>query len=131
MRRVITVVAAIIRRDGKILITRRPQGVHLAGLWEFPGGKTEPGEPLTTALAREILEELGVEISILEERFTVEHDYPEKSVRLHFFECRIVSGEPSALEVDGLEWVAPQDLGRYSFPEADTDLISKLQRETP
>ncbi|HEX4999034.1 MAG TPA: 8-oxo-dGTP diphosphatase MutT [Terriglobia bacterium] len=129
MRRVITVVAAIIRRDEKILITRRPQGAHLGGLWEFPGGKTEPGELLEAALKREILEELGVEISVLEERFAVEHAYPEKTVGLHFFECRIESGEPAAIAVDDILWVPPQDLALYDFPEADKDLIALLTRK--
>jgi 8-oxo-dGTP pyrophosphatase MutT (NUDIX family) len=73
---IVRVVAAIIRREGQILITRRPDNVHLAGLWEFPGGKVEPDESLQTALRREIREELGVTIEVLDERFQIQHDYP-------------------------------------------------------
>jgi mutator protein MutT len=124
----ITVVAAIIRRNGNILITRRPDDVHLAGLWEFPGGKVEPGESLQLALVREILEELGVEIAVFDEYFTVEHTYPTKAVRLHFFECSIVSGEPAALQVADLRWVTPTELHTFDFPEADRELLRKLQR---
>ena len=77
---IISVVAAIIRRNGKILITRRFNNVHLPGLWEFPGGKVEPDESLNSALEREIFEELGVTIHVEDECFTVDHDYPTKSV---------------------------------------------------
>lgn len=122
-------VAAIIRRGQKILISRRPEGVHLSGLWEFPGGKVETGESLEPALAREILEELGVEISVIRETFSVEHQYSDRAVRLHFFECRIEKGEPAAIEVDSLQWVSAADLGRYQFPEADKELVARLQRE--
>ncbi len=87
----IEVVAAVVRRNGKILITSRLDNVHLGGLWEFPGGKVEPAESLEGALLREIREELGVDIIAGNELFTVEHDYPGKSVRLHFFNCTISS----------------------------------------
>src|SRR5689334_1295767 len=95
----IRVVAAIIRREGKFLITRRPGNVHLAGLWEFPGGKVEEGESLEEALVREIVEEIAVRVSVGAEFFQVEHQYPTRSVRLHFFDCTIVSGELQAIEV--------------------------------
>jgi 8-oxo-dGTP diphosphatase len=112
-----------------MLITRRPAGVHLAGLWEFPGGKVEPEESLEEALVREIREELGIGIAVLAERFAVRHEYPSKSVQLHFFECAIAEGEPQSLGVDAWLWVAPSSLGSYAFPEADRDLIAALQRE--
>ena len=123
---IVTVVAAIIRREGKILITRRFDNVHLPGLWEFPGGKVEPGESLPNALIREIREELGIGISVQDEFFTAEHEYPAKSVRLHFFNCSIVSGEPQIIEVADLRWAAPSELNRYPFPEADRELIAIL-----
>lgn len=123
----VTVVAAIIRRNNKILITRRFDNVHLAGFWEFPGGKVEPDEALETALAREILEELGLRIRVEYEYFSVQHDYPDRTVRLHFFNCSIIEGEPQALEVADLRWVEPHELDQYQFPPADAELISRLR----
>src|SRR3954453_1513497 len=95
----ILVVAAIIRRDGRILITRRFDHVHLPGLWEFPGGKVERGESLEAALRREIREELGIDVAVGRKYFTIEHQYPSKVVDLHFFDCTIEHGEPAAIEV--------------------------------
>ena len=125
----IEVVAAIIRRASRILITRRFSDVDLPGLWEFPGGKVEPRESLHDALQREIQEELGVTISVQDEYFTIEHHYPLKSVRLHFFNCAIESGEPALLEVADLRWVKPSELDQYAFPEADRTLIDRLKGE--
>ena len=125
---IIDVVAAIIRRGGQILITQRFDHVHLPGLWEFPGGKVEAGESLQAALEREIMEELGVKIRVHDEFFTVEHDYPTKSVRLHFFNCSIIEGEPQLIEVADMRWVHPQDLVQFDFPPADAELIARLRR---
>jgi mutator protein MutT len=122
----VEVVAAIIRRAEKILITRRGDHVHLAGLWEFPGGKVEDGESLRSALQREIREELGVDVRVDDEFFTVEHEYPTKSVRLHFFNCTILQGEPRPLDVADLQWVEPAALPDFEFPPADLELIRKL-----
>lgn len=121
----IDVVAAVIERGGKILITRRPEGSHLAGLWEFPGGKPHPGESLEEALRREILEELDAEVMVRERIDTVEWTYPDKRVRVVFFRCAI-RGEPRALEGQEMAWVAPADLPRYDFPAADAALIARL-----
>jgi len=123
----IDVVAAIIRRDTKILITQRLDDVHLARLWEFPGGKVEPGESLEVALRREIQEELGIKIRVDDEFFTVDHDYPTKSVRLHFFNCVILEGDAQPLDVADLRWVKPDDINNYQFPPADIELIRKLR----
>jgi mutator protein MutT len=123
----IIVVAAIIRRNGKILITQRPPGVHLSGLWEFPGGKVEPTESLESALQREIGEELGIEIQVQNEFFRTDHHYPSRSVRLHFFNCSIIKGEPRALTVADVRWVAPCDIDRLDFPEADKELLAHLR----
>jgi len=120
----IDVVAAVIRRDGKILITQRLDDVHLARLWEFPGGKVEAGESFEVALQREILEELGVEIRIHEEFFTTEHDYVTKSVRLHFYVCTLLT-----LAVPDLRWIRPNELCNFEFPPADADLIARLARD--
>jgi mutator protein MutT len=124
---IIRVVAAIIRRGTHLLITRRPSDVHLAGLWEFPGGKVEPGESLSRALEREIREELDVTLDVGGEFFHVAHTYPELTVELHFFDCRILAGDPRPLQVAELRWVLPAELNDYHFPEADRELISRLQ----
>ena len=119
-------VAAVVRRNGRILITRRLDHVHLGGLWEFPGGKVEAGESLEGALLREIREELGMEIAVGSEIFTIEHDYPTKFVRLHFFNCTVIQGEPQPLDVSELRWVTPTQLAEFEFPPADAELIQKL-----
>jgi 8-oxo-dGTP diphosphatase len=124
---IVEVVAAVIRRGGKILITQRPDDVHLARLWEFPGGKVEAAESLESALEREIKEELGIRIVVGDEFFTVEHDYPGKSVRLHFFNCGIEEGQPVTLGVADLRWVLPAELMNFEFPPADAELIEKLR----
>lgn len=124
---VVEVVAAVIERDGGILIARRPPGAHLGGLWEFPGGKPLPGETLEDALRREIGEELDVDPSVGERIETVEWSYPDKRVRLHFFRCAI-SGEPRPMEGQTLAWVSPEELPRYQFPAADAALIERLTR---
>ena len=124
----IEVVAAVIERDGKLLITRRPEGSHLSGLWEFPGGKPQPGETFEQALRREIDEELGAEVSVGERLETIEWQYPDKRVRLVFFRCD-VRGEPRPLEGQEMAWVTPAELARYEFPPADAALIQRLRRD--
>jgi 8-oxo-dGTP diphosphatase len=123
----ITVVAAIIRSAAKILITRRFNDVHLPGYWEFPGGKVEQDETLEAALEREIREELGLKIHVDDEYFTIEHTYPSRTVRLHFFNCSVLEGEPKALGVADLCWVEASELGQFQFPPADEELIQRLQ----
>jgi 8-oxo-dGTP diphosphatase len=124
----ITVVAAVICRDGKILITRRVDTAHLPGLWEFPGGKVEQGETLKAALMREIREEVGVNVIVFDQCLSIEHEYPRKSVKLHFFNCAIVAGIPRSIQVADLSWVTPPELTTYSFPEADREIILRLQK---
>ena len=122
------VVAAIIRRGDSILLTRRPPNVHLPNLWEFPGGKVEAGESLTSALQRELREELGIEAEVSDEYYTTTHHYQIKTVELHFFNCAIARGEPRALEVAEFRWVKTSALRSYKFPEADLELIEMLAR---
>ena len=122
----IVVTAAVIERDGKLLITRRQQGVHLEGLWEFPGGKCDDGESLRACLERELREELDVGATIGPEIFTTTHAYPERSVELHFFECEI-SGTPRPLIGQEMRWVERGDLASLQFPPADAELIEQLR----
>ncbi|HXJ77854.1 MAG TPA: 8-oxo-dGTP diphosphatase MutT [Candidatus Methylomirabilis sp.] len=123
----IEVVAAVIERDGKLLITRRREGTHLAGLWEFPGGKPERGEALEDALRREIREELDAEVRVGERIETIDWQYPDKQVSLVFFRCA-VEGEPRPLEGQEMAWVTAAELARYEFPAADARLIARLSR---
>lgn len=123
----IEVAAALIFDSDRLLIAQRPPGVHLEGLWEFPGGKREPGETYEACLLREIREELGCEVLVGPMLHESEHAYPEKSVRIRFFQCRIVSGMPEPLECAALRWVSQDSLGQFQFPEADMALIEQLK----
>jgi mutator protein MutT len=123
----IEVSAALIFRDGKLLITQRYAKSHLGGLWEFPGGKREPGETFEQCLVREIREELGVEISVGELFEEIHHTYPEKSVRLKFFTCRLMSGEPRPLDCAAVKWIDRTQLAAHAFPAADAQLLEKLK----
>ena len=124
----IEVVAALIRDDaGRYLITRRRQGTHLAGLWEFPGGKREADETLEQSLRRELAEELGAVFTVEELFETVRWTYPEKAVVLHFFRCRVTAGIIAPQEGQLMEWVAPAEFGRFDFPPADAELLRRLE----
>ena len=125
-RRVTEVSAALIFRGGKLLITRRHFDTHLGGLWEFPGGKREPDETFEQCLMREIREELGVEISVGKLFESVTHAYPEKTVHLKFFVCRLECGEPQLLGCSAFKWISAAELDKYQFPVADTQLLEKL-----
>jgi 8-oxo-dGTP diphosphatase len=121
----IVVTAAVIEHDGRYLVTRRQRGVHLEGLWEFPGGKCEPDESLPDCLRRELLEELGADTLVGQEILAVTHHYPEKSVELHFIACRLL-GEPAPLLGQEMRWVAREDLRSLQFLPADDELIAVL-----
>ena len=121
----IVVTAAIVEDHGRYFVTRRQKGVHLEGFWEFPGGKCEPGESLTHCLRREMKEELGVDAVVGDEIFSVTHDYPDRSVELHFLVCRLL-GSPVALLGQEMRWVERKDLASLNFPPADAELIVRL-----
>jgi len=123
----IDVAAALIFRERKLLITQRRADDHLPNLWEFPGGKVEAGETFEECLVREIREELGVEILVGELVEDLTHSYPEKTVRLLFFRCRLVAGEAKAIHVQDLRWIAREELGDFEFPAADARLIERLR----
>ncbi len=114
-----TVTAAVIQRDGKLLIARRPANGLLGGLWEFPGGKLQEGEDLPACLRREIKEELGVEIEVGAALGVYRHAYTHFSVTLHAFACRLISGEPLPLQASDLRWSAPAELPDYPMGKLD------------
>jgi 8-oxo-dGTP diphosphatase len=121
----IVVVAAIIERDGCFLVTLRPDGTHLAGHWEFPGGKVHESETHVEALRREVFEELDCVVEVGELAHSVTHAYPEKTVQLFFYRCGL-KGEPKPIIGQQMQWVAKSELSRLPFPEADRDLIKLL-----
>lgn len=122
--------AGLVFRGGKLLITQRHAADHLGGLWEFPGGKREPGESFEQCLARELREELGIEVEVLEHLETITHDYPERTVHLRFFRCGLRSGEPEPLGCAALKWIGAAELEQHPFPAADARLLARL-RATP
>ena len=122
-----TVVAAVIRDEsGAILMTRRPAGTHMGGLWEFPGGKVEDGESPEAALVREIDEELGATIEVGEPVTFAVHEEPGLRILLLFFSARVISGEPHPHEGQTIAWVPPADLDTYPTPPADAELVRRL-----
>jgi len=126
---IIVVLAGVIARDGKLLVTQRLEGTHLSGYWEFPGGKCEPGEDHESCLSREILEELNVTAQIGQEILVTEHAYPSRTVRLHFRWCRI-QGEPTPVLGQAMRWITRDELGELQFPDADRELINLLLTST-
>ena len=125
--REITVVAAVIHDpDGRVLLTRRPDDRHMGGLWEFPGGKVDPGESPTEALARELVEELDLAVEVREPITFAVHDEPGLRILLLFYAATIVSGTPRSLDGQELAWVQTGDLERYPTPPADAQLVARL-----
>ena len=121
----IVVVAAIIEREGRFLVTLRPDGTHLAGHWEFPGGKVHHSETPAEALRREVFEELDCVVEVGELAHSVTHAYPEKTVQLFFYRCAL-DGEPKPIIGQQMQWVGKSELSQLPFPEADRALIKLL-----
>lgn len=121
------VTAAVVERDGLLLVTRRIDGTHLAGHWEFPGGKCEPGESPEECLVRELREELGVVAAVGGEIYRTLYAYADRRLDLRFFRCDI-EGEPTPLIGQEIRWVARQDLLELQFPPADSELVDRLAR---
>ncbi len=119
---------AVIWNDaGQILIDRRKPGGKMGGLWEFPGGKVEPGESIETCVAREVQEELGIQIAVGESLMTIDHDYTEFTLTLYVHHCRHISGIPQTIECDEIRWVRPEELSQFTFPKANAVIIQALQ----
>lgn len=123
----IEVAAGLVFRSGKLLITQRYPDSHLGGLWEFPGGKRHSDETFEACLQRELMEELGIEVAVGELVETIEHAYPEKTVRLKFFRCEWLRHEPQALGCPAFRWITRDELDQYPFPPADARLLKQLQ----
>jgi mutator protein MutT len=123
----IEVAAGLVFREGKLLITQRPAGGHLAGLWEFPGGKREANESFEECLRRELKEELGIEVEVGEIVESITHAYPEQIVHLKFFRCTWQRNEPQALGCPALRWITAEELNEHEFPAADARLLDKLK----
>jgi 8-oxo-dGTP diphosphatase len=121
----IVVTAAVIEQAGAFLVTRRQAGTHLAGSWEFPGGKCDVGESLDACLRRELREELDAEAEVGGEIHATTHDYPDRRIELHFMSCRLLTAPAAALGQE-MRWVARADLASLQFPPADAELIQML-----
>jgi mutator protein MutT len=124
---IIDVAAALVFREGKLLITQRQADAHLGGLWEFPGGKREPNETFEACLRRELREELGIEVAVGELVESLTHAYPEKTVHLKFYRCRWEEHEPQLLGCSAFRWVRAGELKDYAFPAADARLLGSLR----
>jgi mutator protein MutT len=121
----VAVVAAVIEHGGRFLLTRRQEGAHLAGLWEFPGGKIGAGESHSDALRRELVEELNTDVVVHDLVLETTHTYPDRTVTLFFYRCDLL-GVATPMIGQQMEWVAKAELSALPFPPADDELIKKL-----
>ena len=120
------IAVAVIERGRQVLIGQRPEGVPLAGYWEFPGGKVEPDETYEAAVVRECLEETGFEVEIVDEFTPVEHTYQHDVVAIRFFRCRVRNGDAVGEPHGAFQWVDRPSLVDYQFPDANAALIKEL-----
>jgi len=129
VKTVLVSAVALIDRDGRVLLARRPEGKSMAGLWEFPGGKVEPGETPEHALIRELQEELGIDTwqSCLAPLSFASHSYEDFHLLMPLFACRKWQGIPQAREGQALKWVRVNEMRDYAMPPADLPLISVLR----
>lgn len=125
-RPLLEIAIALVWKGPKLLVTKRPKGAHLAGLWEFPGGKRERGESFEACAEREVLEEVGLVCRARARRERISHSYPERDVELVPVDCQWQSGDPTCRAVAEWAWILPRDLVHYAFPEANAPLIAQL-----
>ncbi|MCC0177574.1 8-oxo-dGTP diphosphatase MutT [Waterburya agarophytonicola K14] len=121
-------VAVISNPKGKILIDRRKSDGEMGGLWEFPGGKIEPGETVEECIEREIKEELDIEITVSDRLTTITHDYQTFTVTLYVHLCQYIRGKPQPIECEEIQWVDPFLMNQYQFPQANAKIINLLQQ---
>jgi 8-oxo-dGTP diphosphatase len=122
----IRVVAAMLEKDGKYLITQRRPSATLPLLWEFPGGRVEEGETDEAALARELKEEMGIDVEVRDRVIHVQHSYPNYDIDFCVYSCKLLAGHIAHHRVHDHRWVAPQDLNQYEFPAADEKTVAQL-----
>lgn len=123
----VEVAAGLVFKQGKLLIAQRQPDSHLGGLWEFPGGKREPNETWEQCLARELHEELGIQVEVGSEIESLTHAYQEKTIHLRFFKCRLTCGEPRNILCAAWKWITVDELASHSFPPADARLLQTLR----
>jgi 8-oxo-dGTP diphosphatase len=127
MKKQVHVAVGVIKKDDLIFIAKRHELQHQGGKWEFPGGKVEAGETVTQALARELNEEIGIDVQSSTPFLEIHHDYPDKSVHLDIHLVEEFDGQARHLEEQDHKWVAISDLNNYEFPAANVVIIEKLQ----
>ena len=120
------VVAALIWDNNRFMICQRPAHKARGLLWEFVGGKTDPGETMEEALIRECREELGITVSVGDVYMQVIHDYPDILIRLTLFHCTIAEGTPKLLEHNDLKWILPSQIPKFDFCPADEDILARI-----
>lgn len=123
------VTAGVIQDGDRVLIAQRPPEGMLGGLWEFPGGKVEPGESLEECLKRELREELGIEVEVLEPMMTIRHTYTHMRITLHVFRCRWIGGTLQPIGCADARWVRVEELDHYPFPNTDRQIVERLKAE--
>jgi mutator protein MutT len=126
MQKEIQIAIALVWRAGRLLVTRRPFDAHLGGLWEFPGGKLEPGETAERCAEREVSEEVAMSVAARRTRTPIRHEYSERTVVLHPVDCEWQHGDPELRGVIEARWVAPRELEALAFPAANAALIREL-----
>ena len=129
--KITTVVAALIWQEGKFLICQRPAHKARGLLWEFVGGKVEPGESNEAALIRECREELAIELRVGDVFMEVDHIYPDITIRLVLFHAAIAEGEPQMLEHNDIQWIRPRQIPQYDFCPADQEILKKILVDYP
>ena len=124
--KIVNVAVGVIKKNNAIFICKRADEQHQGGLWEFPGGKQEPGEAIVQTIARELQEELAIEVSVGEELISLDHAYSHKKLRFVVHLCQWLSGEPQPLASQQVRWVRPESLADYPFPAANARIIAAL-----
>jgi mutator protein MutT len=125
----IEVIAGILSRGGRVLVAKRGRAMSRPGLWEFPGGTVERGETAEGCLARELAEELGIEVRVGERVLSSSHEDPALRILLHAHRVELVRGEPAALEHEEIAWLLPEELGRLALSPADLPIAARLLAE--